>query len=123
MSTRNTRGGTADLMEKLCKQSEKDQAALQSVLAAVEAGDSAQLQAALKDGGQAVVKSGAPVRGSGALPLQQAAAAGKAELVQMLLDAGAPLDAADGKGLTPLQVRIIQRSRRRRSRSTWVFTR
>jgi ankyrin repeat protein len=40
----------------------------------------------------------------GALPLQLAAAGGYVDVVQLLLTAGAPLEAKDGKGLTALQV-------------------
>lgn len=42
----------------------------------------------------------------GALPLQLAAAGGYVDVVQLLLAAGAPLEAKDGKGLTALQVGV-----------------
>jgi ankyrin repeat protein len=40
----------------------------------------------------------------GALPLHLAAAGGCVDVVQVLLAAGAPVEAKDGKGLTALQV-------------------
>jgi hypothetical protein len=90
-------------MLRLIKQTEKDQDALEAVLAAIEAGNCADLTEALP-AAQTTVSSGVPIRGSGVLPLQAAIKLGNAEMVVMLLDAGAPLDAADGQGMTPLQV-------------------
>ena len=88
------------------KQSEKDQHALEKVLSAVEAADSSTLKEALP-AAQRALSSGAPVRGASVLPLQAAAAKGYIDIVTMLVDAGAPLEATDGKGMTALQVRIV----------------
>lgn len=91
-------------MTRMIKQSDKEQEQLKAVLAAVEAGDAAAVCTELP-GAQSAISSGVPVRGSGVLPLQAAVEGGHEDMVGALLDAGAPLEQADGRGLTPLQAR------------------
>ena len=51
-----------------------------------------------------IVKSGKCEMASKLAPMGCAAAQGRTECLQALLDAGAPVDAEDGYGMTPLQV-------------------
>ena len=50
------------------------------------------------------MKSGQCEMGSKLAPMGCAAAQGRTECLQALLDAGAPVDTEDGYGMTPLQV-------------------
>lgn len=96
---------SADTMTKMLKQTARDQSALVTIHAAITADDGSKLSEALVNGGAAAVRAGVPARGSGKLPLQAAARAGRKAMVEALLDAGAPVDALDGSGLSALQVR------------------
>jgi Ankyrin repeats (many copies) len=60
-------------------------------------------QAAIQDG-QEAVSTGAWNVTNGNGPLHLAASNGRAQLVELLLQAGAPVDAPDGDGATALQV-------------------
>jgi hypothetical protein len=90
-------------MQSLLRQSDDDRTALQKVARAINLGNEQQLADALA-GNKRAVKSGLPVRGSHFLPLQLAVEKGHAWAVKALLDAGAPIEQADGRGRTALQV-------------------
>lgn len=61
------------------------------------------LQEAIKDSPD-LVKSGKAEVASNLTPLNCAAAKGYIKCMQLLIEAGAPKEAKDGFGLTPLQV-------------------
>lgn len=90
-------------MTKLMKQTAHDQAALGAILKAIEVKDMSKLEDAIARGSNAL-QSDVPNRGSGALPLQAAIRKGDKGMVEMLIDGGAPLEAVDGSGMTPLEV-------------------
>lgn len=74
-------------------------------------------QAAIREG-QDAVTSGALDVTNGVGPLHMAAANGHAALVDLLLQAGAPIDAPDGDGATAVQVTSHSSVLHRRSQHT-----
>jgi hypothetical protein len=90
-------------MTLLLKQTESDRATLRKVIDAIDTGSEEQLSDSLA-GNKGAVERGLPLTGSGTLPLQLAVEKGHAWAVEALLDAGAPIEQADGRGRTALQV-------------------
>lgn len=66
------------------------------------------MQEAIKDLPE-LVKSGKAEVASNLTPLNCAAAKGYITCLQLLVDAGAPLEAQDGFGLTPLRVNDFEK--------------
>ena len=72
------------------------------LFAAIERGDVGAVRRCLHDGSDVNAVDNRPVIGYGAAPLHHAVDAGSAELVRLLIGAGAVVDAPDPTGATPL---------------------